>query len=664
MRRPTTTANRQRSRVQSRALLLLCSLLLAQVATAQLGLDLGLGGLLDLTFDVGGSIAAATSLNSCSLLGGLLSITAPCTVSDLEWSAGNIQLGAQGQLQLTGQSNAYFCDSCGGAPLSLSGGSFGASGSGSLLLNSGASVALQGSSLNNAQLQLQDSANLAIQACNVAGGLSVQGSAGSATQIQGGTTVCNSACRFSAPIQVSAGGNLQASGSGQIQVGDNAELEITGGGALSCSGSCASGASSNVVVGASSGGVLSFTGSSPAICSAGVINLQGQSQLHVAAGATKQVAAATVITGSGSSNIAGTVNIAAPYTCDHASTSVASSGAVQIQGSGQLILNGGHSCNVAGGAQLQTSGATAAETHIVGCETCGLAASLTASPAPSGSGAAVVLGGGARVGLRSSGQVKVASGASLQVAGNAEFHGAGQLQVAAQGTHICAGVHTCNHAATVIAQGGNLQIQGTAGQYVCGAGHTLTLQGATVAHANVGSQNTLVIGANTAGAAAARVEVAPAARPTSINAGANIAINSAGQLHVQQGAALQFAGRTALSGAGSVNLEGQATCQDVVQASAPIRVQATGALAASGAGQLKISGTQATVSGGAVTGDTASALARSGSNFCVGGAAGSPAASLVFQAPPRAHRLAASTAACMSCAARARSRSRRAPRPS
>jgi len=464
----------------------------------------------------------------------------------------------------------------------------------------------------------------------VANGLNVQGSANAQANVQSGTTVCASQCKFSAPTSVSAGGTLQVAGAGQVQVGDYAALQINGG-SLSCAGACGSGSAANVVIGssASGAGTLSFSGSSPSTCSAGVINLQGpQSQLQVQAGATKQVTAATVITGQGSANIAGSVNIAAPYTCDHASTSVASSGSLQVQGSGQLIVNGGHNFNVAGGASLSTSSPSAAETHVCGCDSCGHAASINIQP--SQSGAAVSLGAGHKVAIRAQGSVNVAPGAELRVSGNSEFHGAGQLQVQSQGTHTCAAVHTCNHAATVIAQGGNLQIQGTTGQYVCGAGHTLTLAGATVSHANVAAQNTIVIGSDTAGAAASKVECAAASAATTINSGANIAIKAAGKLHVAANAALNFAGRAAVSGAGALEVEGAATAKDVVSIASPCTVRSTGQLAAQGAGQIKFTGAQATVYAGQLAGDTASAVARSGSNFCIGDKAGAAASALVL----------------------------------
>jgi len=518
-------------------------------------LGIGLGGLIDangaLTVTAGGVLDVAASLTTLTLGGGDVQIQSSCSCQDMEWNQGNIDMSAGGSLELTGASNAYACSSC-GAPLAMSGGSFSCTNGGSLTLQQGAQTTIQNTQINGAYLQGSASSQLSLQNCQVSQPMSCYGTADSQTKVEAGATVCNAQCLFSAPCQVAAGGELRATDSGRVQIDDNQELQVTGG-TLSCAGGCSN---NNIQVGSytGAGGTLAFRGSAPSSCAAGTINLQSQSELIVAAEATKQVTAPTTITGTGSAQVAGQINIPSTYTCQHAQTQL--TGTVQVQSAGQLVVAGSHTFQAQGGAQLQCSYCQGQESHVVGCDSCGERAEIQVAPGPAP--APVVCSGGS-YGLRASGSVHVVENAHLQVQSATEFHGQGALQVERAAVHEVAHVHTCNHAQTNIAEQATLRVSGSTGQYVCGSGHTLQLRGSTVEHVNVQAQDTIRVKAGGA------VRCAPASGPAVIKEGAKINIEENAEVRVKSNAHLQIAGPCTTYGAGAHIVESAAIheCADV-----------------------------------------------------------------------------------------------------
>jgi len=160
---------------------------------------------------------------------------------------------------------------------------------------------------------------------------------------------------------------------------------------------------------------------------------------------------------------------------------------------------------------------------------------------------------------------------------------------------------TNNQASTTVQQGGTMQVQGVNGQFISGGGHTLTLQGATLNQANVGAQDTHVIGCDTCGAPSAVLVQPPpagtgvtASAPspltattstststdvkTVINANAKINIKAQAKINIKSNAHLQIAGPVQTKGSGQIVVDSASihrlpTCTSMRKPRPPCRTQ-------------------------------------------------------------------------------------------
>jgi len=120
--------------------------------------------------------------------------------------------------------------------------------------------------------------------------------------------------------------------------------------------------------------------------------------------------------------------------------------------------------------------------------------------------------------------------------------------------HEVADVHTCAHAQTQVQEQAHLKISGALGSYQCASGHELQLQGCSVEHVNIQTQDTIHI---QSGAKVTHLPCTSGAA-TVLNAGAKINIEANAESRIKSNAHLTIAGPCTHYGAGTHIVESSA----------------------------------------------------------------------------------------------------------
>jgi len=446
---------------------LLCVFLLATShVSAQLSIGLGVNvGGVSVGVGAGGSASMTGALDivtTTSLMGTTYVPVLTCangatlqvpsgvqlTCGAVELSSGNVAMesspGGGSAMIVQGA-----CTTTPGSSNTVSGGAVSTQGSNAVVApESGSVLTMSSTALSPCMFQLVDQAVLNLESCLVNEASAVQGTAASLVNIVGGRTQCNAQTVFAAPTRVTSGGELMATDSGAVNVADMCELTLMGG-KLSCSGACASGSEANVVVGSASGagGALACRGSAVSQHAGGVVELLGQSQHIVEQGSTHQFTSPTVMTGSGSSAVAGTMHAASTtVVCNHAATSIASTGKMMVTGTGQFVLSAGHTLTNQGALVCQnvgsSSGAVATQnTHVVGCDTCGVRASIEHV-------GQTTVSAGHNFLLKASGMIHVTQGSTCTYTGATKTSGAGSVLVEGALVHMAQYTSSSAHTVT------------------------------------------------------------------------------------------------------------------------------------------------------------------------------------------------------------------------
>jgi hypothetical protein len=399
------------------------------------GLSVGLGGDLEIlsstTIDTSGSVSSLICSSGATLT---LGSGAQLVCGSAALEGGSVTMEGGTELVLEGPCTVA------GSGNTISGGAVATENGNQVEVQTSGVLTMASTAMSPCNHNLATGATLNVYQCAVNAASTVQGAAGSVMNIAQGTTVCNAPTTIAAPCTVASGGALESTNNGPITVGIGNELTLKGG-KLMCSGMCASGSAANVVVGTASGAAaVACRGSTTSQHAGGVMELLGQSQFIVEQGSTHQCTAATVIAGSGTAVVAGTMQAAsATVTCAHSATNIANTGKMLVSGTGQFVLSAGHTLTCAGCA-MSCANVGTQNTHVVGCDTCGTAATIVHT------GSSTVSGGHNFL-LKSSGLIHVAQGATCTYTGATQTSGAGKVLV--EGTLVHSAAYTSSVAHTV-----------------------------------------------------------------------------------------------------------------------------------------------------------------------------------------------------------------------